>query len=134
MEIEPTSDDIQCPITNEILPQVTLRWSDYNSEEAKTCGVVLTNFNWHLTQLILVRAVVDGKKDGDQERSILVKVHLTRTTIFSLTTVMVNIISPLYNHFILLPFFVFVASASNEKKLFKVFFKKGAMRVNIDIL
>ena len=82
-EVTDSAEDIRCPSSNETLPQLVLRWSDENS--AVMCGVMLTNENWQLAQSVIVRAVVDGKTDGDQERSVVVMATLTHNITVSVS-------------------------------------------------
>ena len=42
------------------------------------CGMMMTNKNWQLAHPMTVRAVVDGKTDGDQERSVVVNAKLNQ--------------------------------------------------------
>ena len=88
-EVTDSAEDIRCPSSNETLPQLVLRWSDENS--AVMCGVMLTNENWQLAQSVIVRAVVDGKTDGDQERSVVVMATLTHNITVSVSSFVVSL-------------------------------------------
>ena len=90
-----TDEDIQCLVTNEVLPQVVLDWEDPVTQGRKVtlasgCGAVLTNSNWELVHSVGVKAVRDGVADGDQERSMVVTAELTETITVNVGTVQVN--------------------------------------------
>ncbi|XP_035827995.1 uncharacterized protein LOC118477191 [Aplysia californica] len=89
-EVQHSKDDIVCPVTNETVPQLVF-WGLLDNS-AVSCGVVLTNENWQTALSVLVRAVVDGKTDGDQERSVNVTAVLSHTITVSLQTFTVKVI------------------------------------------
>ena len=79
-----TDEDVQCPVSNEVLPQAVVNWKDPVRMGPSVilpsgCGAVLTNANWNLVHSVGVKAVADGVADGDQERSLLVTARITQT-------------------------------------------------------
>ncbi|BFZ01819.1 hypothetical protein BsWGS_04858 [Bradybaena similaris] len=88
--------DIRCPVTNQTLPQLAVRWLDESPRSSSSCAVTLTNTNWNRIQTILVRAVADGKIDGDQERSIIISAQLSQTLIVAVQTVKVTVVDADY--------------------------------------
>jgi hypothetical protein len=86
----PSYNDIVCPSSNKTLPQLVLRWMDSSSMNA--CGIMLTNQNWQLVHSVIVRAVIDGKKDGDQERDLIVSATLKQNITVAVRTINVKVI------------------------------------------
>ena len=80
-----SEDDIRCPSSNEILPQLVIH-------STMACGMMLTNENWQLAHPMTVRAVVDGKTDGDQERSVVVNGKLNQNMVVSVPGFSVSLI------------------------------------------
>lgn len=72
-----SSPDIHCPVTNQPLPQLVFRWQT-DQPSTPACAVVINNNNWQFIQTVVVRAVLDGKIDGDMQRDVTVNAQLTQ--------------------------------------------------------
>ncbi|KAK7469526.1 hypothetical protein BaRGS_00036472, partial [Batillaria attramentaria] len=81
-------DDIRCPTSGSVVPQVVLHWM---SEERSSCGLTLTNRNWEVLHTLLVRATIDSKKDGDQQRNVILTVSVSQNVSYTVQTFEVTV-------------------------------------------
>ncbi|XP_059159141.1 uncharacterized protein LOC131943151 [Physella acuta] len=93
MQVPPSSSspDIRCPVTKQPLPQLVFRWQT-EQPSIPACAVVINNNNWQLTQTVVVRAVLDGKIDGDVLRDVTVLAQLTQNISIVVGSLQVKII------------------------------------------
>ncbi|RUS80662.1 hypothetical protein EGW08_011566, partial [Elysia chlorotica] len=90
-------EDVRCPVSNAVLPQVVLDWKDpvtvgQSAVLASGCGAVLTNSNWNLVHSVGVKAVSDGVTDGDQKRSLVITARITQTVTINVGTVELKVL------------------------------------------